>query len=528
MSSSTRGKISAQVPISTVTAAPTYNLSSWSSHVTMTPSTSLTQLASSHSPASHAPNSSNVAETWNCTAQQYPRVLRVKHIGFWGTFRDSTVFVDLNSTHGVKLRRVESLSDADVLATSSFGNIDKALADARAQGVFTIFGTYEPNDFHHIGSVDLSLGWNPHRNSETYARYMPPFFGSHATPDCGCDLRIRSVSTSEWLARPGGVVFINSHRGWARDLLVRVFNESSILGNVACPAKAFHNMPWPSNPHGKPKTKLEVMSSYKFIICPENTHRRGYTTEKLPHALEAGVVPIYYGGVDQQIYNRHRMLLLGEGTRTKDDFSSHAANLVSYAEQLITNATAREAFFAQPVLAPGGAVAYSSACRNAYRTFERAWIRHVARLARGCEAHASGNRDSEMNTWIIDTYWRARGCRAGASVCCGDDRVQHVANYSRTCSTSATGIATLARAMASRSPSATASVPMRVRLSQSWTWRRHPVGSSLTMTSTHRLLPTRNPARLSAVGGHGELAQATTTTTTNTSATNTDSEPDTQ
>ena len=43
------------------------------------------------------------------------------------------------------------------------------------------------------------------------------------------------------------------------------------------------------------KYKLDLISSYKFSLCYENSVTPGYHTEKLLHGKIAGNVPIYYG-----------------------------------------------------------------------------------------------------------------------------------------------------------------------------------------------------------------------------------------
>lgn len=43
------------------------------------------------------------------------------------------------------------------------------------------------------------------------------------------------------------------------------------------------------------KSKLNVISEYKFSLCFENSIYPGYFTEKLLHAKVAGTIPLYYG-----------------------------------------------------------------------------------------------------------------------------------------------------------------------------------------------------------------------------------------
>jgi len=52
---------------------------------------------------------------------------------------------------------------------------------------------------------------------------------------------------------------------------------------------------WLNNIGGPVANKHDFISGYKFNICFENSSSPGYTTEKLPQALAAQTLPIYYG-----------------------------------------------------------------------------------------------------------------------------------------------------------------------------------------------------------------------------------------
>lgn len=49
---------------------------------------------------------------------------------------------------------------------------------------------------------------------------------------------------------------------------------------------------------GELDTKWETLSRYDFVLCFENTARRGWLTEKLFEALRVGTIPIYWGASD--------------------------------------------------------------------------------------------------------------------------------------------------------------------------------------------------------------------------------------
>ena len=47
---------------------------------------------------------------------------------------------------------------------------------------------------------------------------------------------------------------------------------------------------------------IKLISSYKFVLCKENSTREGYLTEKIFNAFMAGTIPIYIGPPDMDNY----------------------------------------------------------------------------------------------------------------------------------------------------------------------------------------------------------------------------------
>lgn len=64
------------------------------------------------------------------------------------------------------------------------------------------------------------------------------------------------------------------------------------IGGVDC-----YGLPFGNHSEGE-DIKYQILSSYKFSLCPENTRYPGYVTEKLFHAKTAGTIPIYSGSND--------------------------------------------------------------------------------------------------------------------------------------------------------------------------------------------------------------------------------------
>jgi hypothetical protein len=49
---------------------------------------------------------------------------------------------------------------------------------------------------------------------------------------------------------------------------------------------------------GELETKWETLARYNFVLCFENTSRKGWLTEKVFEALRVGTIPIYWGATD--------------------------------------------------------------------------------------------------------------------------------------------------------------------------------------------------------------------------------------
>lgn len=70
---------------------------------------------------------------------------------------------------------------------------------------------------------------------------------------------------------------------------MNLVNQISSYKKVDCYGRPFGN-----HSDGE-HLKYQIVSQYKFSLCPENTRQPGYVTEKLFHAKTAGSIPIYSG-----------------------------------------------------------------------------------------------------------------------------------------------------------------------------------------------------------------------------------------
>ena len=64
-------------------------------------------------------------------------------------------------------------------------------------------------------------------------------------------------------------------------------------------------------PYGS-KEKVDYIKSSKYNICPENSSTKGYCTEKLFEALQAGCIPIYSGHDIPTVLNKNKIIFYRE------------------------------------------------------------------------------------------------------------------------------------------------------------------------------------------------------------------------
>lgn len=80
--------------------------------------------------------------------------------------------------------------------------------------------------------------------------------------------------------------------------------------------------------------KMDILKSYKFNLVFENTNLTDYITEKIVHALHAGVVPVYMGAPNVNEFIPHPRSIINVA-----DFNS-PKELANYLDYLLKNETA--------------------------------------------------------------------------------------------------------------------------------------------------------------------------------------------
>ena len=96
-------------------------------------------------------------------------------------------------------------------------------------------------------------------------------------------------------------------------------------------------------PYGS-KQKVDYIKTSKYNICPENTITKGYCTEKLFEALQAGCIPIYSGYDIPIVLNKNKIIFYSQGNPEEQflqNFQSvytfDGSVFVDRAEEIITD-----------------------------------------------------------------------------------------------------------------------------------------------------------------------------------------------
>jgi hypothetical protein len=227
-----------------------------------------------------------------------------------------------------------------------------------------------------IPGVDLSMGQR-HENSmrataasagASYIHtpwWLPYTLDRHERGRCPLpSALLRPGNAAAWRSRGGFACILSSHYNYPRRDL---FGALSSIGHVTSPGGAFHNSEWPADlPRGHLDGKPAFITRFRFNICPENSLSvdgdGGYSTEKLPQALAAGTVPVYWGdAVEPSVFNPARFLR----------FNGSVAAITEAVAHLESNTAASDAFFSQPALLPTAQAWVDAWCDRAAAHFEK-------------------------------------------------------------------------------------------------------------------------------------------------------------
>lgn len=138
---------------------------------------------------------------------------------------------------------------------------------------------------------------------------------------------------------------INYFKG-VRKLILEDYEQIIHNQHVFCGGKFNKNTDMLAEECGNDKNKF--LEQFVFNLCPENTYTRGYVTEKILDAYTAGCIPIYWGGIEDEldIFNQHAMIYYDPHQRKS--FRDRLEELAHGGEKV-------DELVAQPVFMPGAA-----------------------------------------------------------------------------------------------------------------------------------------------------------------------------
>ena len=197
---------------------------------------------------------------------------------------------------------------------------------------------------HALPHVKLSLGFD-YLNEPNYLRFplwiqylFQPNFDNSA-------IRQKAESINNYHPNKTDFCALICKHGGDDNLRGRMFEEISNIAPVMCAGKYQHNDDRLWNEFNN--SKFKYLSNFKFTICPENSNRTGYVTEKLFEAFASGTVPIY-GGSDNQpekgLINPNTIILWNNGGD-----NSEAMDKI---RELNQSADAYKKFVEQPRMTP--------------------------------------------------------------------------------------------------------------------------------------------------------------------------------
>jgi hypothetical protein len=142
--------------------------------------------------------------------------------------------------------------------------------------------------------ADIVVGFDPidDYNYQRFPIWLEYFFHPMAEKEA-FDRGISQFVRKDICADPDKkfCALVSSHdKGDKRTLL---FNSLSEVERVDSGGRFLNNTSALKDEFGD--DKIQFIGQYKFNICPENSNREGYVTEKLFEAIRSNTIPIYWG-----------------------------------------------------------------------------------------------------------------------------------------------------------------------------------------------------------------------------------------
>lgn len=215
--------------------------------------------------------------------------IKIAFIDFWQGFDYSIMNFYLALTERYEVEIMSDYRDADYIFFSCFGDMHWEVPLTKVK----IFVTAE-NICPDFNTCDYAIGFEWMDYGDRYLRLS----NAYSTKYCKEIFELVEHKHEYTLINKNSFCGFVVSNAFAAELRVQLFEKLSKYKKIDSGGR------WMNNIGGPVTNKLEFDRQHKFSICCENSSHSGYTTEKLPQALAAQLVPIYWGDPDvSKVYN---------------------------------------------------------------------------------------------------------------------------------------------------------------------------------------------------------------------------------
>jgi len=213
--------------------------------------------------------------------------MKINFLDFWGRFEASNNFFIYALRYLGYNVQLAPINQCDLVIYSCCGSNHKHINRKKTKKVFYTGENIQPN----YNECDMSLSFNEDSDKNIrlplYLLYID-LFG------------IKSWNNPFYLLPKDWLENNPYHKVEKNKFCAAVFsNPTSERMNLVNEINEYKKIDCYGKPFGNHSDgehlKYQILSEYKFSLCPENTRQPGYVTEKLFHAKTAGTIPIYSG-----------------------------------------------------------------------------------------------------------------------------------------------------------------------------------------------------------------------------------------
>ena len=240
---------------------------------------------------------------------------------------DNTLLI--GSVFGPKLKLKLSKSHVKVFySCENVRRFPKYMDQCRRFADFVIAFDYTDTDKYQRFPIWLEYFFEPASTLDTIRTVLSGFVRNYCPAN---EMKFASMVCSH----DEGKLSTRTKLFHALSQIDRVDSGGAYLNNTAALKEEFND------------DKAKFIGHYKFNICPENTDREGYVTEKVFHAIRSNTIPVYWGGLNNpepDVLNKDAILFYNG--------PESMPGLLRQIEELHRNPKLYSEFIAQPKFQP--------------------------------------------------------------------------------------------------------------------------------------------------------------------------------